>query len=160
LFTKNGKALTAKGVKPICPFQQVFQSLYLFGAFSPITGDSLLLEMPNCNAGTFQLFLNELSNINPTEYKIVVLDNGAFHHANCLVIPKNITLLFLPPYSPELNPAENMWAKYKRSFTNKLHKNLDELSEFIETVTKQTTKESIISTCAFGYIFEGDFWTK
>jgi hypothetical protein len=35
LFTKNGKALTAKGVKPICPFHQVFKSTYLFGAFSP-----------------------------------------------------------------------------------------------------------------------------
>jgi hypothetical protein len=68
LFTKNGKALTAKGVKPIYPFQQVFQSLYLFGAFSPITGDSLLLEMPHCNADTFQVFLNVLSNKNTAEY--------------------------------------------------------------------------------------------
>ena len=160
MFTKNGKALTAKGVKPICPFQQVFQSLYLFGAFSPITGDSLLLEMPHCNADTFQLFLNELSNKKPTEYKIVVLDNGAFHHAKRLVIPKNITLLFLPPYSPELNPAENMWAKYKRTFTNRLHKSLNELSKFIELVTKKTTTDSVISTCSFSYIFDGDFWTK
>jgi transposase len=160
LFTKNGKALTAKGVKPICPFQQVFQWLYLFGAFSPITGDRLLLEMPHCNAGTFQLFLDELSNIKINEFKIVVLDNGAFHHAKKLSTPKNIKLLFLPPYSPELNPAENMWAKYKRSFTNRLHKNLDELSEFIEMATKNTTKESVISTCSFSYIFDGSFWTK
>jgi hypothetical protein len=40
LMTKNGKTLTARGVKPICPFQQVFKSTYLFEAFSPITGDS------------------------------------------------------------------------------------------------------------------------
>jgi transposase len=160
LFTKNGKALTAKGVKPICPFQQIFQSLYLFGAFSPITGDSLLLEMPYCNADTFQLFLNELANKKPSEYKIVVLDNGAFHHAKRLKIPQNITLLFLPPYSPELNPAENMWAKYKRTFTNRLHKSLAELSKFIEEVTRQTTTGSVISTCSFSYVFDGTFWTK
>lgn len=160
MFTKNGKALTAKGVKPICPFQQVFQSLYLFGAFSPITGDSLLLEMPYCNADTFQLFLNELANKKPREYKVVVLDNGAFHHAKRLIIPKSIALLFLPPYSPELNPAENMWAKYKRTFTNRLHKSLDELSKFIEEVTKQTTTASVISTCSFSYVFDGTFWTK
>jgi transposase len=78
----------------------------VFGAFSPITGDSLLLELPHCNADTFQIFLDKLSDTNPDEYKIVVLDNGAFHHAKRLKIPENITLLFLPPYSPELNPAE------------------------------------------------------
>jgi hypothetical protein len=110
LIKPNGKALTAKGVKPICPFHQVFQSLYVFGAFSPITGDSFLLEMPNCNSVNFQIFLDELSNQNATEYKIVILDNGAFHKAKSLQIPENIVLVFLPPYSPELNPAENMWA--------------------------------------------------
>jgi len=160
LFTKNGKALTAKGVKPICPFQQVFESTYLFGAFSPITGDSLLLELPHCNADTFQLFLNELSITNADEYKIVVLDNGAFHHAKRLMIPENVTLLFLPPYSPELNPAEKMWAKYKRTFTNRLHKSLDELSTFIQEVTKNTSKKTVISTCCFKYVFEGTFWTN
>lgn len=104
--------------------------------------------------------LFKLANKKPGEYKIVVLDNGAFHHAKRLIIPKNIALLFLPSYSPELNPAENMWAKYKRTFTNRLHKSLDELSKFIEEVTKQTTTESVISTCSFSYIFDGTFWTK
>ena len=104
MFTKNGKALTAVGVKPICPFQQVFQSLYLFGAFSPITGDHFLLELPHCNGQNFQVFLNEFSLHNPDELKIVVLDNGAFHKAKALVIPENVILIFLPPYSPELNP--------------------------------------------------------
>ena len=160
LFTKNGKALTARGVKPICPFQQVFQSTYLFGAFSPITGDKLLLELPYCNADGFQIFIDELSNINPNEYKIVVLDNGAFHHAKQLKIPENISLLFLPPYSPELNPAEKMWAKYKRTFTGKLHKTLDELSIFIEKVVKNTTIETVISTCSYSYIFDDLFWTN
>ena len=151
--------MTAKGVKPICPFHQVFQSLYLFGAFSPISGDSLMLEMPSCDADNFQIFLNELSSQNPLEYKIMVLDNGAFHHAKRLVVPDNIKLLFLPPYSPELNPAEKMWAKYKRAFTNKLHKSLDEVSEFIKNAVTKTTKKSIISTCAYNYIFNNTFWT-
>jgi hypothetical protein len=85
LFTRNGKCLTAKGVKPICPFQQVFKSLFLFGAFSPITGDQFLLEMPECNTNTFQIYLNEFSKSNPDEFKIIVLDNGAFHKATSLI---------------------------------------------------------------------------
>ena len=114
-MTKNGKALTAVGIKPICPFQQVFQSTYLFGAFSPITGDSFMLEMPSCNGDNFQLFLDEFSKENPDEFKIIVLDKGAFHKAKSLQIPHNIALIFLPPYSPELNPAEKMWSSFKKN---------------------------------------------
>jgi hypothetical protein len=69
LFTRNGKTLTAKGVKPICPFHQVFKSTYLFGAYSPINGDSLVAEMPHCNADMFQLFLDEFSKHLPSELK-------------------------------------------------------------------------------------------
>lgn len=160
LFTRNGKALTAKGVKPICPFHQVFQTLYLFGAFSPITGDRFLLEMPNCNADNFQVFLNEFSKKFEHAYNIITLDNGAFHKAKSLTIPENIGLLFLPPYSPELNPAENIWAVLKRKFTNKLHHTLEEVSEFITQITETLTKNNIKQTCGFEYIFIDSFWTK
>jgi len=159
LFTRNGKALTAKGIKPICPFHQVFKSTYLFGAFSPINGDSFLLELPTCNANAFQIYLNEFSLINPLEFKIIVLDNGAFHKAAKLKIPQNIVLLFLPPYSPELNPAEKIWAYYKRKFTNKLHHTLDEVSSFIIKATKELTKEMVISICSYNYIFANSLWT-
>ena len=159
MFTKNGKALTARGVKPICPFQQVFQSTYLFGAFSPIDGSSFLLELPHCNSENFQLFLDELSKQNPDEFKIMVIDNGAFHKAKSLSIPKNIGLLFLPPYSPELNPAEKMWAYAKRDFSNRLFKTLDDLSNYLEIVCRNITKERVKSTCAFQYIFVDNFWS-
>jgi len=159
LFTKNGKSLTARGVKPICPFHQVFQSTYLFGAFSPLTGDHLLMEMPYCNGDTFQIFLDQFSLERPEEFKIMVLDNGAFHKCKALKIPKNIELVFLPPYSPELNPAEKMWAKYKRDFTNRLFDSLESLSEYIATFEKNTIKSEVITTCSFGYIFLDSFWT-
>jgi len=114
---------------------------------------------PFCNADIFQKFLNEFSKHNPTEFKIIVLDNGAFHKAKSLVIPENIALIFLPPYSPELNPAEKMWAHLKRTFTNRLFNTLDELSVFIEKVTNDITTDIIISTCSFSYIFDGLNWT-
>jgi transposase len=159
LFTRNGKALTAKGVKPICPFQQVFKTTYLFGAFSRVNGDKFLLELPFCNADTFQLYLNEFSAHNQNEYKIMVLDNGAFHEAEKLKIPENIFLMFLPPYSPELNPAEKIWAHYKRKFTNRLFNNRDQITQFIIDVTDTLCAQQIINTCKFDYIFSNLFWT-
>jgi len=160
LFTKNGRMLTAKGVKPLCTFQQVFQSTYLFGAFSPIDGNNLMMEFPSCNSSNFQIFLDEFSNIRPNELKIMVLDNGAFHKTKGLIIPNNISLIFLPPYSPELNPAEKIWEKFKRDFTNKIFKNMELLKDFVYNQAKNLTIEEVISICSYSYIFTDNFWTN
>ena len=158
-MTKNGKALTARGVKPICPFQQVFQSTYLFGAFSPLDGNSFLLILPKCNNDNFQIYLDKFSLVNPKELKVIILDNGAFHKAKRLKVPENIILIYLPPYSPELNPAENMWARFKRDFTNRFFNTIRKLENYMGKQVKELTKEIVKKTCRFEYIFEGKFWS-
>jgi len=90
----------------------------------------------------------------------MVLDNGSFHKSKKLKIPDNIKLVFLPPYSPELNPAEKMWARFKRAFTNKLFKSLDEISLFIENTAKEINTAIVRSTCAYKYIFFDPFWNE
>jgi transposase len=159
LFTRNGKSVTEIRVKPICTFQQVFKSTWLSGAFSPITGDHFQLILPHCNAASFQVFLDDFSKENPTELKIKVLDNGRFHKAKKLIIPKNIFLVFLPPYSPELNPAEKMWAKYKRAFSNKLYECLEDVDDFITEIVNTTSKKEVMSICGYSYIFLDEIWT-
>jgi transposase len=159
LFTRNGKTLTAKGVKPICTFQQLFENLFLYGAFSPIAGDSFLLELPNCNASNFQVFLDEFSVQFINVYNIIVLDNGAFHKAKSIKIPPNVGLVFLPPYSPELNPAEKIWAQFKRAFSNLFCNSLSEVSNFISNFAKSLTNEGILKTCRFEYVFAETMWT-
>jgi transposase len=114
---------------------------------------------PLCNANNFQVFLDDFSKVNPTELKIMVLDNGKFHKAKKLIIPENVILIFLPPYSPELNPAEKMWAKYKRAFSNKFHKSLEDVEDFITEVVSATNKNEVMSICGYGYIFNDDIWT-
>ena len=115
--------------------------------------------MPWCNADTFQQYLDHFSEVNKQEYKIIVLDNGAFHKAKKLVIPNNIVLLFLPPYSPELNPAEKVWQYFKRKFTNMHFNDLEQISMFFSSVLKTITKNKIISTCSYKYIFSDSFWS-
>lgn len=152
LLTVSHKALTIKGVKPLCRYQHKFDNVYLFGAFSPINGNHLLLELPHCNTDNFQLFLNELSNLDSGEFKIVVLDNGAFHKARRLVIPANIALIFLPPYSPELNPAEKVWWVLKRQLKNKFFKTMEALQDSITTASKQLSNSSILQLTAYQYL--------
>lgn len=123
-------------------------------------GESFLLQMPYCNANNFQIFLDEFSKQRPNEYKVMVLDNGAFHKAKSLIIPENICLVFLPPYSPELNPAEKIWAKFKRDFTNRLFENLDALDNYVCSLANSLENNQVESICAFQYIVVCPFWTK
>lgn len=139
--------ITAKGVKPVAPFVHRFENLYLFGAFSAITGERLLLEMPQCNSASFQIFLDKLSEQNPSEFKIVVLDNGAFHHAKSLNIPYNIAFIFLPPYSPELNPAEKMWRYFKDKVSMVAYNTVEALEQQLTTIAKQLSSTTIQSIC-------------
>jgi transposase len=152
--------LTAKGVKPVAPFLHRFDNLYLFGAFSPITGCSHLLEMPHCNATTFQYFLDYVANQKPSEFKIMILDNGAFHHAKKLQIPNNIALLFLPPYSPELNPAEKMWRYFKDRVSMIAYNNIEILQNQISTIIQNLSTEIVKSICGnqfYKNTFKGAF---
>lgn len=139
--------ITAKGIKPVAPFLHRFDNLYLFGAFSPVTGDHCLLEMPYCNSHTFQIFINHLAQQNPSEFKILILDNGAFHHARCLQIPQNMELIFLPPYSPELNPAEKMWRYFKDRVSMIAYNSLDVLQQKISEITETINPDLIKSIC-------------
>lgn len=149
-----------QGVKPVCPFQQVFLSTWLFGAYSPITGDHFELELPHCSAATFQIFLDHFAAKRPDELKVVLMDNGAFHKAKCLNWPRNILPLFLPPYSPELNPAEKIWWRFKRAFSNQVFASLDHLSEFITQQVNSLDQAAVRSICGFDYFAPANpLWT-
>jgi transposase len=120
----------------------------------------LFLQIPNCNGDNFQKILDDFSLQESKELIVIVLDNGAFHKAKSLKIPENIILIFLPPYSPELNPAEKIWAKFKSCFINRLYKTLDDLDEYLYKLSASITQIEIKSICSFNYIFEDYFWTN
>ena len=82
------------------------------------------------------------------------MDNGRFHKGKSLIIPQNIALIFLPPYSPELNPAELVWLNMKKKTTNKIYKTMEELRLKIDEIAKEVINEKFIKNlCAFSYFF-------
>lgn len=157
LLTILRRMITAKGVKPVAPFLHRFDNLYLFGAFSPITGRKYLLELPNCNSHCFQIFLDHMGRSNPEEFKIILLDNGAFHHAKKLAIPDNIYLLFLPPYCPELNPAEKVWRYIKDNISMTAYNNIEMLQEKISAIAKTLNVSRVKSICGNEF-YKKTFW--
>ena len=99
-----------KGSRPRAVHDQRTQSTYLFGAVCPELGTGAALVLPACNTEAMQLHLNEIaSKVTPGAHAIVILDQAGWHGAKDLKIPNNISLLPLPPRSPELNPQENIW---------------------------------------------------
>jgi transposase len=152
LFTRAGKLLTARGIKPVCAFQQVFKSTYLFGAFSPIDGSHFIQNLAKCSTENFQNYLNQFSLIKPTELKIVILDNAAFHKAKKLIIPNNIVLMFLPPYSPELNPAERIWQAFKRDFANRIFNSMDDLNYWLFGLYNNIEATTVKNITSYEYV--------
>ena len=95
-----------------------------------------------------------MSKKNNAEFKVIVLDNGAFHKGKSLIIPENIALIFLPPYSPELNPAEIVWLNMKRKTTNKIYKTMEELKLKLDEIVEELITEKFIKNlCSFDYFF-------
>ena len=80
-------------------------------------------------------FLRELSSAYPDDYIILVMDNAVWHKSQTLVIPENIEFTFIPPYTPEMNPIEQVWAEIrKRGFKNKVFKTLEDVVDRLQEV--------------------------
>lgn len=134
-----------KGTRPSMPCHHIKEFRYAYGAVEPLTGESCFVVMPYCNTDCMNLFLNELSNTFPRDKIILVCDGAAWHKSGSLKIPENIELIFIPPYTPEMNPIEQIWKEIRKiGFKNEvfqtLQKVVDRLCDTIFSLSKETIK--------------------
>jgi transposase len=101
------------------------------GAVCPETGHAEGLLSPQLNTKIINTFLKLFSRtIPPDEHAVMIWDGAGFHTAKALQVPTNITLVQLPPYSPELNPIENLWHYLKSHFwSNRAYADYQELED-------------------------------
>jgi len=104
-----------RGTRPRRIRQRQFKSSYLFAAVCPRKDKGVALVLPYANAEAMQLHLNEISKkIAHNYHAILVMDNAGWHLSQQLIIPDNITIISLPPYSPELNPVEQLFQQLRK----------------------------------------------
>jgi transposase len=119
-----------RGSRPTAPKDRRYTSAYLFGAVCPARGIGAGLVLPAANAHTMSLHLAEISSqVAQGAHAVVVMDGAGWHQTGGkLRVPANVTLLHLPPYAPELNPVENVWA-YLRSnkLANRVYETYDDI---------------------------------
>lgn len=99
-----------RGTRPSAPKNQRTASTYIFGAICPAEGKGAAIIAPYCNTGAMNAHLAEIATqVAPNAHAVLMLDQAGWHLSATLEIPDNITILPLPPKSPELNPVENLW---------------------------------------------------
>ena len=154
LITKQKRVLTAKGIKSIGRYKHSYLYKWLWGLFSPITGESFCMLTDSVCKDFFIAYLEDFSKMDPEELKIIVIDNAGFHSTKDVVLPKNIFLLPIPPYCPELNPAEKMWQWMKDKIAMKVYDDLATLENRIEELIKLAENKIIKSITAYGFYLE------
>jgi len=119
-----------KPLRPLVKAMLTHQYVYAYGAVSPADGRFDSLVLPHVNSECMQLFLDEIAQRYPEQNVVMVLDGAGWHHSQRIVLPDNIRLLFLPPYSPELNPQEHLWDELREKFFhNRVFDSIDALED-------------------------------
>ncbi len=107
-----------------------------------MTGDGFFLIMPYCNTVCMNIYLQELSKRYTEDVILLCCDGAAWHKSAGLELPENIVLFLIPPYTPEMNPIEQIWKEIrKRGFQNEvfttLEKVVDRLCDTICSLSSQ-----------------------
>ena len=122
------------GTRPVVGARLERKFTYAFAAVSPHDGvmDSLIL--PWVNAETMSLFLQTVAERHADEFIVMVMDQAGWHIAGELIVPDNMRLVLLPPYSPELNPAEHLWDAVREDcFANTVFSSLDTIEDALSS---------------------------
>jgi len=119
LGQKNGivRQWARRGTRPRQPADQRSESAYLFGAICPARGTGAALALPYADTEAMQLHLEEISRaVAGGAHAVLLLDRAGWHTTANLIVPKNLTLVFLPSRAPELNPVENIWQYLRQTW--------------------------------------------
>lgn len=149
---KLGYGWFKKGVRTKVAIKLGFQNFYVYSAVEPMTGKDFSLIVSHVNTDCMNMFLAEMSKYLGDNQAIIVMDCAGWHKANDLIIPHNIELMYLPPYSPELNPVERLW-QYLKSNTlkNRIYNTLDELENIICEFIINFDQATLRQICSVNY---------
>ena len=99
-----------------------------------------------CESEIFYSYILEFSKYKPNELKIIIIDNAGFHSLSKYKIPENIVFIRIPPYSPELNHSEKIWAYIKQYYKNKVFEKLENVKIWLHNfIVNKLTTEKILS---------------
>jgi transposase len=145
------------GERTIIDSQQSFENRYLFSAVSPLSGKSFhLTSIDGFDSNAAHTFLLELKKEHPDKMVVLVWDNAPCHRPKIHREIPGLIILFLPPYSPELNPAERFFGELRKSTANQIFKTIEEQEVVIDAKLNALTDDikAMKRLLGYGWILE------
>ncbi len=129
------------------------ENFYLYSAINPRNGDDVSLLAPHVNTDCMNIFLEQMSKDLGTREAFLIMDCASWHRSKGLKTPENITIIYLPPYSPELNPVERFWQHLKDNLIkNKMYDSIKLLENAVSEFIRDITESSIKTICSVNYL--------
>ena len=157
LHLHRPRRLTACGVKPIQVVNPLYESYWLYAAVEPTSGEAFGWEFPSLDADCFTVFLERFGRHYSDSLNIMVVDQAPAHVAKRVDIPDNVVLIWLPPYSPELNPVERLWEDLKSHLDvldDRVRSSLLGLRDHVADLIRCYQAEEIASLTGYAYLVE------
>lgn len=121
-----------RGQRPVITVQHRYHWLYEYGFVCPASGETFWLLLPRVSVTAYTRALSEFAQAvgaGPEKQILLVLDQAGWHRSEQVVVPEGVHILFLPPYSPELQPAEHLWELTDQALANRHFRDVEELTE-------------------------------
>ncbi len=157
LISNFRRSWSKVGERTVIDNQQSFDNRYLFSAVSPLTGESFhLASIEGFDSDASYVFLTELKKQHADEIVILVWDNAPCHRPKIHREIEGLIVLFLPPYSPELNPTERFFEELRKSTANQIFKTIADQEKVIERKLNELTDnvEAMKQLLAYDWILE------
>lgn len=152
LLSNVRRSWSKVGDRAILPHRHGFENRYLFSAVNPLSGESFhLMGIDGMDSIAMHTFLTELKKQHPDAHVFVVVDNAPCHRPKWVRDIEGLTVIFLPPYSPELNPTERYFEEMRRGTANRVFENLEEIETILETEVNRWSDDTNAMKKLLGY---------
>ncbi len=155
-INKIGKCWVPHNSRAVIGQQIIRQFTHVYACVCPETGENFSLILPYANTEGMNIFIDEFTKEYQRYRIIMVMDKAGWHISNGLEIKDNLAIMYLPPYSPDLNPAEHLWdyIREKKGFNNNVFNSLQEVEDKLSLSLNDMANdlEEIKSLCNFNWL--------
>lgn len=128
------KVWSPVGERPVAAVHHRYEWTYVYGFVHPHSGATQWYLLPRVTVEWFSLALKHFAKAvgaGKTKRILLVIDGAGWHRSNRLKIPDGIHLEILPPYSPELQPAERLWSLSDEPLVNRCFDTIESIEEIL-----------------------------